>query len=82
MDQEDDDSREEMISYNFRPIEAAPARFLNNQRNYSKYNQYRNGGRKSLMDFDEREIYYFGVVQLSPVIFDLRLFVLIFFDFL
>lgn len=55
-----------MISYNFRPIETAPSRQSNNRN--SKFN-YRNGGRKSLIDFDEREIYYFGVVQLSLVIF-------------
>lgn len=35
-------------------------------KNYLKQN-LKNIGKKSTINFDDQEIYYFGVVQLSPV---------------
>uniref|UniRef100_A0A915CMQ5 Protein transport protein sec16 n=1 Tax=Ditylenchus dipsaci TaxID=166011 RepID=A0A915CMQ5_9BILA len=80
---EEEDSRDEMSSYNFRPIQPV-VREQRQSNNASYYQQQQssvagklnssyaraapsNGnGRKLLMDFDDREVYYFGVVQLSP----------------
>ncbi|KAI1713168.1 sec23-binding domain of sec16 domain-containing protein [Ditylenchus destructor] len=69
-DEEGEDSRDELSSYNFRPIQPPSARntgtgyYSGNTRGYA-YGRTGAASKKSVLDFDDREVYYFGVVQLS-----------------
>jgi len=64
----DDDSREEMSSYNFQSGKPQPPATYQSISGGSNYRRYGNGGvKRNPLDFDDREVYFFGVIQLSPV---------------